>query len=109
MKQVVRFVLLVGASSLVACASLKPEDYGLHRVAIAGQAYYCAPRSWVLPSWEESDRVSSYADRQTACLPEALWPMWLELHNAPAIGRHWPITPGAAEALADSQAANSRS
>jgi hypothetical protein len=112
-KHLTSFIILVGAAMLVACASsLKPEQFGFRRVAIAGQEYLCAPPEVVVPpnvplSYPIAARPlpstdvanGAYPATREVCLTQAQWPKWLILRTRDY--RQWPITPNAAQALAN--------
>lgn len=126
MKHFTQLVILIGALLLVGCTTLKPEDYGLRPVALEGQAYYCAPREWVVPpavpdeaandplypmykqflTLPERDIVSdAHPPTREVCITQAQWPQWLMMRTK--WNRDWAVTPGTAEALAAQRAAGS--
>jgi len=112
MKCLTSVIILMGAAMLVACtSSLKPEQFGFRRVAIAGQEYVCAPPEVVVPPYvplsypiaarplPSTDVLGgAYPATREVCLTQAQWPQWLILRTRDY--RQWPVTPGAAEALA---------
>ena len=123
MKHFAGFVILVGALLLVACASIKPEDYGFQRVTITGQELYCAPREWVVPPAVPAEVADdplypmyrqfltlpytdipsdAHALPREVCITQAQWPQWLTMRTR--WNRDWAVTPRMAEALAAQRA-----
>jgi hypothetical protein len=49
MKHLASFVILIGTSLLIGCASVKPQGYDFQSVAIKGQQYRCGDSAVVLP------------------------------------------------------------
>jgi hypothetical protein len=113
MKHLTGFAILISALLLVACAPIKPEDYGFRRVAINGQEYLCAPTEWVVPPvtpalWVPAADTSGdipsgllgaqYPKTREICLTHAQWPEWLTLRTR--LDREWPITPSTAASIA---------
>ena len=123
MKNLTPVAILIGATLLVGCTTLKPKDYGFRQVALSGQDYYCAPREWVVPpvvpaeaaddplfplyrqflNLPERDVVSdAHPPTREVCITEAQWPQWLTMRTK--WNRDWAVTPGTAEALAAQRA-----
>jgi hypothetical protein len=119
MKTFTGSVVVIGALLLIGCASVRPEDYGFRRVAIAGQQQYCAPREWVVPPVVPAEAAGDplypmyrqfvtlpYADipadahapAREVCITQAQWPQWLTVRNK--WNRDWAVTPATAEVLA---------
>ena len=119
MKHLISFIILTPALLLVGCASLKPEDYGFHRVTITGQEHYCASREWVVPPVVPAEAADdplyplyrqfialpytdipphAHAATREVCITQAQWPQWLTMRAH--WNRDWPITPSAAAAVA---------
>lgn len=124
MKHSTHSVVLVSAMLLVGCTTLKPEDYGLRPVAIAGLDYYCAPRPWVVPPLVPQDRAGDplypmyeqflnlpdryigsdgHATTPEVCITQAQWPQWLTMRTR--WNRDWAVTPATAQVLAAQRAA----
>lgn len=124
MKHSPSIVILISAMLLVGCTTLKPEDYALRPVAIAGVDYYCAPREWVLPPVVPQDSANDplyplyrqfltlpdrdivangHAPTREVCITQAQWPQWLTMRTK--WNRDWAVTPATAGALATQRAA----
>jgi hypothetical protein len=123
MKYLTPFIILINAMLFAGCTTLKPEDYGLRPVAIAGQDYYCAPREWVVPPVVPQDAAGDPlfpmyqqflnlperyigSDAQAAtpevCITQAQWPQWLTMRTR--WNRDWAVTPSTAQVLAAQRA-----
>jgi hypothetical protein len=126
MKDLKGFVILIGASLLVGCATLTPEDYGFQRVAMSGQEKYCAPREWVVPPVVPQESANdpnfplyekfltlpytnvvsdAHPPTPEVCITQAQWPQWLMVRIQ--WKGNWPLTPGMAETLAAQRVAGS--
>jgi hypothetical protein len=118
MKHSTHFVILISPMLLVGCTTLKPQDYGLRPVAIAGLDYYCAPREWVVPPLVPQDAagdplfplyeqflnlpdryIGSDGQARTpeVCITQAQVPQWLMMRTK--WNRDWAVTPATAQAL----------
>ena len=112
MRSLPSFSIFTAALVLVGCASSpNPEDFGLHRVAIKGQEYFCGAPKLIVPpvathlpppNLVVSPNIVSGSpypsSLQELCLTQAQWPQWLMLYHR--FGGDWPVTPHAAQTLA---------